>query len=299
MNHRARKKAILSNDQKVVVDVKDIGHGEILYTDTAGGQRTYYPSGQVWLEVQTLAVQTLLAEPKTQEQEPKPVIRVLGSVALANRSISVVGDPESKTDRLAISFEAVDWPTEQPAQPAGLDDPLELASNLGHATLGFNRAIWDLGTPDDWFVACYLPKAFMDSLVASIRAEQIHDMQLGLVLRHLYTTDHPMAPPKSRGPLFLRPGLKDNTLDFPQLAKGFVSSIHFQSAPRELHVRAAEVVQLPEPEIAPLPYQEPEPAPAPVATSINALAARVDQLRGTLKWIGAFIVLALLFVAGR
>jgi hypothetical protein len=119
-------------------------------------------------------------------------------------------------------------------------------------------------------------------------------MKLSLTLRGLYTTEHSWAPVSSRGDLFIRPNRKDNTIAIPDMATGHVRSIHFTSAPHDL--RKPEPVEPVEPE-----YEDSPPAPVPdlVAVAIATLGAQVEQIRSTLKWIGGFIVLALLFVAGR
>ncbi|MDO9160153.1 MAG: hypothetical protein Q7U45_11960 [Burkholderiaceae bacterium] len=277
-------------DEKVVVSVKDIDHGAILYTDNAGAEQTYYPCHGIWVEVQTLEVLTALGYRKEEGQEPPLVTSVRGTVALEDRSISIVGDTKSKARCLTISFDVGDWKP-KPVEPTEDDLPM-LSNELGGAMLGFNRADWEIGNDDDWWISCYLPKAFIDALVADIRNSQIDGMKVGLRLRGLYTTEHSWAPISSRGDLFIRPDRKDNTITIPDMATGHVSSIGFTSAPRDLCK--------PEP-VAPV---EPEnegmlPAPDPVAVAIAALGARVEQMRSTLKWIGGFIVLALFFVASR
>lgn len=279
-------------DEKVVVNVKDIDRGEILYTDKAGVEHTYYPCRSIRLAVQTLEILTDLGDRNVEGQEPPRATRVCGTVALEDRGISVVGDQKSKAHRLTISFGAGDWKPE-PVEPTEDDLPM-LSSELGGAMLGFNRADWEIGNDDDWWISCYLPKVFIDALVADIRNGQIDGMNLSLALRGLYTTEHSWAPVSSRGDLFIRPDRTDNTITIPDMAIGHVTSIHFTSAPRDL--RKPEPAAREEPEYEDTP---PPPAPDPVVVAIAALGIRVEQLRSTLKWIGAFIVLALLFVAGR
>ena len=82
----------MNGDGKVVVNVKDIDHGEILYTDKTGVEHTYYPCRSIRLEVQTLEVLTVLGDRKEEGQEPPLATRVRRTVALEDRSISVVGD---------------------------------------------------------------------------------------------------------------------------------------------------------------------------------------------------------------
>lgn len=278
-------------DEKVVVDVKDIDDGELLYTDKNGQQHTYYPCRNTWLDVQTLEVVTSLREPQDEGSAPRLVTQVRGKAALEDRSISVVGDPASKVRVIEVSFEAGDW---QPKPPkAGEDEVLMLTGNLGGAMLGFNRRDWEIGNDDQWWAACYLPQDFMDRLIAEVRGGQMRSMKFGLRLRHLWTTEHSYAPVSSRGDLFLRPDKKDNSIGIPEMATGHVWSIHFSAASRDLRV--------PEPD-EPMEVEEVEPQPEPpnqVAVAVAALSTRLDQVRSTLKWVGGFIVVALMFVAGR
>ena len=136
--------------------------------------------------------------------------------------------------------------------------------------------------------------AFGDEKVV-VNVKDIDGMKLGLSLRGLYTTEHSWTPVSSRGDLFIRPDRKENTIAFPNMATGHVSSIHFTSTPRDL--RKPEPLEPVEPEYEGTPPAA--PALHPVAVAIADLGARVEQMRSTLKWMGGFIVLALLFVAGR
>jgi hypothetical protein len=76
------------------------------------------------------------------------------------------------------------------------------------------------------------------------------------------------------------------------MATGFVRSINFTSSPRDL--RKPEPAEPVEPE-----YEATPPNPDPVAVAIASLGAQVGQMRNTFKWIGSFIVLALIFAAGK
>ena len=136
----------------------------------------------------------------------------------------------------------------------------------------------------------------MDALLAEARSGTLTGCRLGVRLRHLYTDDHPLAPPASRGNLFLRPDMKDNTIKHPHMAHGLVTMLVMESP--EVSIRKPEV----DPEEMPehVGSNEPQEAPAnPTAAAIEALSARVEAMRGTLKWVGGFLVLALLYAAHR
>ena len=119
-------------------------------------------------------------------------------------------------------------------------------------------------------------------------------MTLNLALRGLYTTEHSWAPVSSHRDLFIRPNRRDNAIKFPDMAEGRVRAIHFASASRDLRkAKPSEPADAYEDEAPSVPSAD------PVALAIATLGARVEQLRGTLKWVGGFIVLALLFLAVR
>ncbi len=283
-------------DPEVAVDVKDSEHGEILYTDADGKQHTYYPNRSIWLEVQTLEVLTVLAESRQEGAEPQLMTRVRGTAVLEDRSISVVGDPDSRVGQLTINLSAVEWPLEPEEQEPGISR--SAYGQLGRAVLGFNRADWEIGNSDEWWIECYLPKPFIEAMVADIRSGQMHGMQLSLALRGLYTTEHSLAPVSSRGHLFIRPDKRDNTINRPELATGDVRAIHFASASRDLRKPEPQ-----EPEEDFLPEAEEAAtttAPEdPVAAAVALLGARLEKMRGTVKWVGGLIVVALLLVAFR
>lgn len=278
-------------DPKVVVDVKEAEHGEIVYTDQDGKARTYYPAHTIWMSVQALELLTVLNELKEEGGEPNLVTRVRGTALLEDRSISVVGDPKSKTRTLSITLEASDWRPKREEQAPGL---LAAAiGDVGGAALGFSRADWEIGNSDDWWCSCYLPKLFIEALVAEIRSGQLNDLKVSIQLRRLYTTEHPMAPVSSRGDLLIRPDLKDNTLSNPDSPFGWTRSVVFSSNSRDL--RKPEPT---EPSYAEDVASDPPPiVEDQVATAVAILAARVELVRGTLKWLGGLIVAALLIIA--
>ena len=277
---------------KVVVDVKEVVQGEILYTNADGKEQTYYPTHSIWLEVQTLEVLTILGDPEEEGAQPPLVIRVNGTATLEDYSICVVGDPGSEVRTLSISFFARDWRPKREELKPGIFPSLD--SKLGDAMLGFSRADWEIGNSDDWWIACYLPKSFIDALVVDVRSGQIHGMKLGLSLRDLYTNVHSLAPVSARGNLFLRPNKRDNTIEMPEMATGYVRSIHFASANLNL--------QKPQPPEHEDTFATEDEAQAtsqehPVALSVTILGAHVEQMRRTLRWVGSLIVAVLLLVA--
>ena len=282
-------------DEKMIVDVREGERAQIIYKDGEGKEHTYYPARYANFVVEDLQTLVVLNEPPEGQSQPGIVRRIRGTARLEDRGLSVVGDPKSKTRTLAMSFEASDW---RPKRESIADDELgtSLSSFLGGAMLGFNRRDWEIGSDDEWWSACYLPKSFVEQLEAAIVSGQLNSVRVGLALRGLYSDEGDWAPVSARSNLFIRPSRQDNDIGHPDLANGFVSSIVFTTTKVNLR-------QPPELEpVKPMDDFEPSSLPAavePVSAAIVALAARVEATRSTIKWVGGFIVVALLFVAGR
>ena len=284
-----------NGDEKVIVDVREGERGQIIYKDGEGIEHKYYPARYAYFVVEELQTLVVLNDPPEAQTEPVIVRRIRGTARLEDCSLSVIGDPKSKTRTLAMSFEASDW---RPKREPVADDErgTVFSSFLGGATLGFNRHDWEFGNDDEWWSACYLPKPFVEQLEAAIVSGQLTSLRVGLALRGLYSDEGDWAPVSARSNLFIRPNRKDNDIGYPDLANGFVSLIVFTTTKVDLR-RPPE----PEPVESTDDFEpSPHPAPAdPVSTAIAALAARVEATSSTIKWVGGFIVVALLFVAGR
>lgn len=282
-------------DEKVIADVREGERAQIIYKDGDGKEHNYYPARYANFVVEDLQTLVLLNEPPEGQTEPVIARRIRGTARLEDRGLSVVGDPKSKTSTLTISFEASDW---RPEREPVVDGELStmFGNSLGGAMLGFNRRDWEIGNDDEWWSACYLPKPYVEQLEAAIVSGQLTGVRVGLALRGLYSDEGDWAPVSDRSNLFIRPNRKDNDIGHPDLANGFVSSIVFTTTKVDLR-------QPPQPEPSePTDDFEPSPPPAPVdavSAAIATLAARVEATRSTIKWVAGFIVVAILFLAGR
>ena len=284
-------------DPKIVVDVKDTEHGEILYTDAEGKSRHYYPAHTTWFEVESLHLLTVLDEPSKDETEPRISKRFRGVARVDATSLGVVGDPSAKAQSVMVTLEADRGGLTELAQELGDPSMLMAPSGvMGSASLGFSRADWEFGNPSQYWLSVYLPHVAMDALLAEANAGKLSGLRVTARFRYLYTDDHPLAPPASRGNLFLRPDREDNTINRPQIAPGLVSMVVMQSPEVAFASPKAGPDEVPEP----TETEQHQAAPAsPTATAIEALSARVEAMRGTLKWVSAFLIVALLYAAHR
>lgn len=276
-------------DEKVVVDVRDVEHSdEIEYADKAGAKHTYYPCQANWLKVEDLQVLIALTNPPEGTKEPGLVTRIRGIARLEDRSLSVVGDPATKTCTLTVSFEAGEWPPKD-TEELILYRATHLFSPMGVAMLGFNRADWEIGNKSEWWVSCYVPAAFVQALEASVKSGQLTSVRVGLALRGLYTTVHSYARISAGGDLFIRPNRSDNTIEIPDMASGYVHSLYLTTA--KVDLRKPEPIEPEDTSFDDAPTPPAIPV-NPVANAVDLLSARVEKLRTTLKWVGGFIAVA-------
>jgi phosphate:Na+ symporter len=102
---------------------------------------------------------------------------------------------------------------------------------------------------------------------------------LGLALRHLYAAESAMANPQREPTLFLRPNKSDGTIEWPEIAIGYVTHLRIDLATTQL--RAASGAR------------DDELTPNPVADAVNSLGVRLASLMTTVRWLGFFIAILL------
>jgi len=170
---------------------------------------------------------------------------------------------------------------------------------LGRADLGFTRRDWEIGNDDEWSISCALPQTFIDVLIVEVRRKQIHGMMLRLTLKHLYSTVHDMAPPSMRSELFLRPDMRNNSIETPTVALGYVASIMFTADKCDFRVPEIPAPEESEEPVLVEPIQPPLEQVDQTAMAIAMLVGRIDLIRGTVKWVGGLIFIGLLLIAIR
>ncbi|KWT97720.1 MULTISPECIES: hypothetical protein [unclassified Variovorax] len=261
---------------------------EVTFED--GKKRSYYPGWQVILDVHSVQEAMQIQDETDEGVQAKRYIT--GTAVLQDRDISIIGEPDKKTRTLELGI----WDREVPLRDDG-EQPA-FSAPAGFANIGFNRADWENGTKDQWYVALYLPKAAFEPLIAAIAEGKVASIIVVLRLK-VFTTHHPMAPGARNENLFLRPADPGDTLDWPKHANGYVNSIitkntlHAIAPPPEPDPYASE--DEPNTEI---PASAPIPAD-PVAAAVVALSANVEKLRTSLKWGAGLIFVALLFLVGK
>lgn len=245
-----------------------------------GEKRTYLPAKSMWLRLEQLHVAQELAEPVDADKQPTLSTSLHGVAHLDGQELSIIGDAEHAMRTVEVSFKARDVSKADRLGLRELEDELGISFSdvpLGTARLGVNRADAETEEPDQWWLACHIPEACIQALSKAMSDSQLGSVELGLALRHLYTAESVTADAQ-RGPkLFLRPNKSDGTIEWPEIAMGYVTHLRIDLATTQLRAAAANS------------GRNDELLTNPVADAVNSLAVRLSNLMTTVRWIGFFI----------
>ena len=249
-----------------------------------GEKRTYYPARSMWLRLEQLHVAQQLAEPLDADKQPTLSTSLHGVAHLDGQELSIIGDAGHAMHTVEVSFEARDVSRADRLGLRELEDELGISFSdvpLGTARLGVNRADAETGEPDQWWLACHIPEACIQALSKAMSDGQLGAVELGLALRHLYTAESAMANPQHGPTLFLRPNKSDDTIEWPEIAIGYVTHLRIDLATTQLRAAAASG------------DRDDELMTNPVADAVNSLALRLASLMTTVRWLGFFIAILL------
>lgn len=249
-----------------------------------GGKQTYFPAKSMWLKMEQLQVVQQLSEPLDAGKQPTLSTSLRGVANLDGQALSIIGDAGNAARTVEVSFEARDVSRADRLGLRELEDELGLSLSdvpLGTARLGVNRADAETGEPDRWWLACHIPEACIHALSRAMSDGQLGAVELGLALRHLYTAESAMADPLRDPDLFLMPNKSDGTLDWPEIATGYVTHLRIDLASTQLRVAGKSG-----------DYDD-DLQTNPVADAVNALGLKLAGLMITVRWIGFFIAILL------
>lgn len=278
-------------NEKMVVDVRPGERKELLLKNEKGDERTFYPhDNTVWFDVDEAKVAWA---PTREEGSPmRPYVR--GFVSLErDRDLSILGDPANTVRRFMVTIRGsgndalhnrVDKDGEKPTEVVGV------------GMLGFSRADWEIGNDSAFWLDVTLKQDSLDAMVKLLEAGQLTAAQFGARFHGLYSDSHPFEPISAKAHLFLPPD-KNNSVEFPDIAHGVLSSFYLEGASAQLK-RASRVGE---------DFFEEQPAvqegsamaPSAKLPPPQDLGAKIEALRGTLKWVGGLVFVALLFVAAK
>jgi hypothetical protein len=282
--------------EKVVVNVRDGERGGLTETTPDGKEVQHYPQRfNVYWKCERLEVRRGIAWRESESTPPTLVTWVSGVAQLhwAN-SLGIIGDPKKTTTIVDISFRAVDDPLRTDLEHPAAKELSEPSSSFGRrrsgfATLGFTRADWETGTDESWWLQCDLYPDTLEGLIAGVVGGALQEVYVTVRLRDLYSDTPGYVPGFGRdSDLFLRPNKRDNTLEFPENAIGWVVDLTWK-------LQSAELIPAPQEEARqPETAAPPDESASPLMQATQLLAMRLEALRATVKWVGSLIVAMLL-----
>jgi hypothetical protein len=257
---------------KVIVKLR-VGarDGELIETRPDGEERCYYPrTFGVSFVVSELRVGQAFTYRTTENNGPSLMQHFADGIAWLSEDyeLSVIGEPQNKTRKVELQLR--------------VDDRSKLPGH-GRASLGFNRANWEAMTSDQWFLSLYLNSASLQPLIDAALAGTVRQMRLQVMLKGLYS-DEPPYMPLDYSKLYLRPNARDNTIDMPERADGFLEGMRLDYATVDTRPPAQpmEVEQGEELIVS-------KPVVDPMLPAIQQLSAGIDALSGTVQWVGGLM----------
>jgi|SRR5690554_929877 len=287
-----------NGDEKASIKLRDGEEsGALIETREDGTEATYYPKhfATRW-SCENLQVRQGFADREDGDHGPPRTITYITGIARlsSDYDLSVIGEPDNKTATVGLSF----WPDDSPDLLAERENERKesryrLSSPHGRAVLGFSRADWEIQSDDQWWLECRLHTTALQPLIDAISAGTLTQASLSVRLNNLYTDESPYVPFLREAHLFLRPDKRDNTIDMPEIAHGWLEALG-------LGLGAVDIVppSEPEPDSGQDEYRagDVDPAPQPVIQTSQLIADRIDALRIAVKWAGGFIAAALILL---
>ena len=278
---------------KVVINLREgAKDGELFETRPDGKEHSYYPrTFGVNFVVTQLRVSQAFNYRNETDQGPSLMQRFVdGSAWLSDDyGLSVIGEPQNKTKKVDLQFRTDDRPNLLTKQQGDID--MGLGGAHGRASLGFNRADWEIKNSDQWYLSLYLNSASLEPLIDAVLSGAVKQANLRVRLRRLYSDDPPYMPIDDSN-LYLRPNAQDNTIDMPECADGFLEGLRLDYA--TVDVRPPVEPEAVEPAEQP---NAPDPVVDPMLPVMQQLSVRIEGLRGTVKWVGGLIVVCLVIIA--
>ena len=241
-------------------------------------------------------------EPTPLQLTPRRLIRGFGT--LCDKSVSVIGDPENKTNRIALLIRTCSADEHAEAikqiQPDGIHDRDTLVPTHCDAILGFTTADQEIGNKDEWWLELSVAEQTIESLADAIFNKRARSLRIGVGLRNIYTDAGPGAlyfgEPVN---LFLRPSIGEGIVRRPEVAFGHL---------KNWSLKFSGNVELSEPfenELTPTPEADSPAEPNGPSGADRTLAALrrltvgIGSLRTNMLWLAWVLVVLIVSVLTR
>lgn len=295
-------------DKERTVQIYEEKERALRFLDETGTSHNYALLTSVrtiYINATSLSVSEGFGRRSSDEQvplQPTPRRLVRGFGTLGDKSVSVIGDPENKTKRIAlwIRSRTADEHAEAFKQSQQNDTSDRGTGVPSHcdAVLGFTTADWEIGNKDAWWLELYVAEKTLDSLAGAILNKQAHSLHIGVGLRNIYTDAGPgeldFGEPVN---LFLRPSIGEGNVRRPEVANGHLESWSLKFSGTVELSDPFEGESVPTPERIPDEPQGPSDAQRTLV-ALERLTAGIGSLQTTvvkIAWvIGAALIVSVL-----
>lgn len=264
-------------DDKPAIEIEKTERG-VAWTDAEGKRHEYErPIRTLSLQFQGLgAVLSLIR--LTDEPFDTPLsARLRGKAIIEDRSLSVIGMPETSAKTIDVSFAALD--------EIGLERNKEGAKPV---CLSYTEYDWEFDSEPGWWAQITLPLSQFQLLAQAYESGKLIKLSVGLDMQDMFL-DQAYYVPRDKLNWFIEPekyGAK--------LVRGDVKVLSIETSSLDLRPPAPPDTDME------ASNEEPAYKPQPqdtIAPALNNLANKVESVQKALRWI-FWVLVVLLFVVG-
>jgi hypothetical protein len=263
---------------KRVGDIEQTERG-VAWTDAEGQRHDYErPIRTLYLRIQELA--SIFSLNQFQDDAPldsplSPELR--GNALIEDRSLSVIGRPETSSRAIDVSFVALDETR-----------LARIREGARPVQLSYMESDWEIGNDAGWWTRITLPVSQFQLLAEAYESGKLTKVSIGLDMEHMFL-DQGFYVPRDRLDWFVEP-----TTSGAKMVNGEVAALTIETAPIDL--RPPEPRE-PGMDVADdIPDSKPKPKDS-IAPALNNLADKIEGVQKVLVWI-FWVLVVLLFAVG-
>jgi hypothetical protein len=263
---------------KLVGDIEQTERG-VAWTDPEGQRHDYERSMRtLCLRIQELA--SIFSLNQFQDDAPfdrplSPELR--GNALIEDRSLSVIGRPETISRAIDVSFVALDETR-----------LARIREGIKPVQLSYMESEWEFGNDAGWWTQIALPVSQFQLLAEAYESGKLTKVSIGLDMEHMFL-DQGYYVPRDKLDWFVEP-----TKSGARMVNGQVAVLTIETAP--INLRPPEPRE-PKIDVADdIADYKPKPQDS-VAPALNNLANKIEGVQKALHWI-FWVLVVLLFVVG-
>lgn len=291
------------NYQNSPVNVTYDKNGKLIIQTPEGLLKTYYlsPKRMIYLRGETLQT-SMSSYPDYFPNDGRPdkpielARQIEGRVVLKEQFISVIGDPQSRSNTLTIVFQPVT--SDGREKDAETEQTSNVIPNYTRAWIKYIRLNQASGESPEWIAICAVSQDTLNSIASAVTSHSLRALTVGMMLPEgLYIDNNDdeenwMDDPTPIKEWYLRPSARDNTTETPECAYGGVTYLNLGLTDVNLNpnsnVKAAfEGPDTPAQQLIAVQHDR-------YAVSLKSIATNIQKIRFLATWIVGVLVLILL-----